>query len=192
MAPGTALIVFTVAVAALEDKPPRLVRFVEPENPAEERAAGTSAIVKLALEVGAEGRVTGVSVLESGGQRFDAAAIVAARQLVYEPAEQAGRTVASHTTIEYGFSLESYRITERIALSGRVIDRATREPISDLTVSVPALGLAVPTDENGRFVLTDIPPGRYAVELSGPVRQVTRFVEAITAAEARVVRYFVD
>src|SRR5215471_12518078 len=130
MAPGTALIVFTIAAAALDDKPARLVRFVEPAYPADERAAGPAAIVKLPLDVGADGRVPGVSVLESGGPRFDAAASAAARQLVYEPAEQAGRTVASHTTIEYGFSLESYRITERIALSGRVIDRATREPIS--------------------------------------------------------------
>ncbi|MGD0525099.1 MAG: energy transducer TonB, partial [Polyangiaceae bacterium] len=81
-------------------KPPKLVRFVEAEIPAGE---ARSADVVLAITVGADGAVRDASVLESGGARFDAAAIGAARRFGFEPAEVNGRPAAVKIRYRYSF-----------------------------------------------------------------------------------------
>ncbi|MBX3213119.1 MAG: TonB family protein [Labilithrix sp.] len=62
-------------------KMPRLVRFVEAEYPAAKKQSGVSASVVLTIEIGATGKVTNVTVAESAGPDFDAAAAAAARWL---------------------------------------------------------------------------------------------------------------
>ncbi|MEW5931766.1 MAG: carboxypeptidase regulatory-like domain-containing protein [Gemmatimonadota bacterium] len=47
----------------------------------------------------------------------------------------------------------------RITVRGEVRDVSTGAPLRDAVVALPALGRTVPTDEQGRFVLREIPAG---------------------------------
>ncbi len=69
-------------------KAPVLVHPVQPQFPAGEERGAT---VVLAITIGVDGAVEDASVLQSGGPRFDAATLAAARQLVFTPAEVNGR-----------------------------------------------------------------------------------------------------
>ncbi|HSO40751.1 MAG TPA: energy transducer TonB, partial [Labilithrix sp.] len=83
-------------------KLPRLTRFVEAESPRAEAAT-----VILTIEISATGVVTNVAVAESGGPDFDAAAVAAARQFVFEPAEVDDRPAPSKVTYRYAFVLKA-------------------------------------------------------------------------------------
>jgi len=82
-------------------KLPRLTRFVEAESPRPQAAA-----VVLTLDLSATGAVTKVVVAESGGADFDAAAVAAASQFVFEPAEVDDRAAPSRVTYRYAFVLK--------------------------------------------------------------------------------------
>ena len=70
---------------------PRIVRAADAEFP---RGETRAAQVTLAITVGVDGNVRDVAVLQSGGARFDAAAVEAARRFVFAPAEVNGRPAA--------------------------------------------------------------------------------------------------
>lgn len=84
-------------------KMPRLVRFVEAEYPAAKKRAGVSASVVLTIEIGATGKVTNVSVAESAGADFDAAAVAAAAGFEFEPAEVDDKPAPAKITYRYDF-----------------------------------------------------------------------------------------
>ncbi|HEY5241970.1 MAG TPA: TonB family protein, partial [Polyangiaceae bacterium] len=85
-------------------KAPKLVRFVEAELPRDEHR---SAEVVLAITIGADGVVRDVSVLQSGGADFDAAAMGAAHRFVFVPAEVNGRPAAVKIRYAYSFRIPS-------------------------------------------------------------------------------------
>src|SRR4051812_35750581 len=64
-------------------RPPELLKFVEAPYPEAERASGKSAAVVLQLTISATGTVDDVTVNESAGPAFDAAALAAAKQFVF-------------------------------------------------------------------------------------------------------------
>ena len=82
-------------------KAPVLVHPVQPELPAGEERGAT---VVLAITIGVDGAVQDASVLQSGGPRFDAATLAAARRLVFTPAEVNGRPTAVKIRYAYTFS----------------------------------------------------------------------------------------
>lgn len=84
-------------------KMPKLVVFVDAEYPPEKKAQGVGAQVLLTLDIDAVGRVTSVTVAESAAPDFDAAAIAAAKRLVFEPAEVDDRPAPSKITFRYTF-----------------------------------------------------------------------------------------
>jgi hypothetical protein len=51
-------------------------------------------------------------------------------------------------------------------IHGLVIEHGRGRPIPDVTVTLSPGGLSATTSENGRFVLRDIPPGRYEMRLA--------------------------
>mgnify|MGYP001109711689 CR=1 FL=1 len=84
-------------------KMPRLVRFVEAEYPPDEKAAGVTASVVLTIEIAATGKVTNVTVARSAGADFDEAAVRAASQFEFEPAEVDDKPAPSKITYRYDF-----------------------------------------------------------------------------------------
>ena len=68
--------------------PPKLVRATQPVYPPAKLTSGENASVALVLTLDETGRVTDVAVATSGGQDFDEAAIAAARDLKFDPAQR--------------------------------------------------------------------------------------------------------
>src|SRR5262249_9175829 len=67
-------------------RPPRLIHFVDAAYPEAARAQGREADVILELDVSVQGAVTAARPSACAGEEFDAPALVAARQLTFEPA----------------------------------------------------------------------------------------------------------
>ena len=72
-------------------KAPAVTKNVEPEYPAEAFAAGLSGDVTLALDLDVAGRVADATVTKGAGHGFDEAAVAAARQMEFSPAEVDGK-----------------------------------------------------------------------------------------------------
>jgi TonB family protein len=168
VAPGTA---FGQGAAPVErarrpelTKSPALVKFVEAAYPESEKAAGKSAAVVLQLAISDTGTVADVQVKESGGPAFDDAAIAAARQFLFTPAEIDGRPAPIRILYEYEFVLKP-EVPTTGAFEGIVRDGATRAPLAGVRVEVSDAGSAV-TDEQGHFALDRIVPGNHRVVLS--------------------------
>jgi len=84
---------------------PRFAHKVEPEYPQEMRSLGKEATVKLELLIDRNGKVRKVTVLNSGGAAFDAAATKAMLQSSFVPGNIEGESVAVRMRIPIKFSL---------------------------------------------------------------------------------------
>jgi len=81
-----------------------------PAYPEASRRRGQEGTVQLELSVDANGRVTGVRVVESSGfNALDAAALEAVREWRFRPAERAGMPMAGILTMAVHFRLENHR-----------------------------------------------------------------------------------
>jgi len=80
-------------------KPPAIKKKVEPVYPSEALDAGVGGDVTLAIDIAADGHVTAAAVKASGGHGFDEAAVAAAREMEFVPAEVDGKPAAIR--IEY-------------------------------------------------------------------------------------------
>lgn len=88
------------------DKAPKPKRIVNPEYPTFARNAGIEGTIILKITVDENGRVISVKVLKSAAQGiFDAAAIKAAQQWIFDPAEQSGNPVKATITVPLEFVL---------------------------------------------------------------------------------------
>ena len=154
------------AVAHKLTRPPRLTHFVEAPFPESEKAAAHGATVVLELGITASGTVSDAAVKESAGAAFDQAALEAARQFVFEPAEIDGKPGPIRLLYRYEFVLKVEAPTTAI-LAGQVRDRRTKRPLPGVVVEVEGAGRAI-TDADGRFRFDGIAPGPHAVNLSGP------------------------
>lgn len=150
--------------------------------------AGTGAPIGGAIVV-----IDGVSRVEGRtGEKgyFEARTLLAGAYTVsasarnYEPAE---------TRVEIGAEERgSVRLAlnpQPGAISGRVLDRASAQPIPGARVFIDSTRLerAATTDREGVFVLGDIPPGPYTVcaEMEGYARQ-TRLAEVVPGEHATI------
>ena len=89
-------------------KLPKQTKFVEAEYPKEAVAKGIETDVILLLDINAEGKVDSVAIAEPvnpAGMGFDEAAMVAAQQFEFEPAEMGGKKIAVQITYKYKFKL---------------------------------------------------------------------------------------
>ncbi|MEJ7603351.1 MAG: energy transducer TonB, partial [Kofleriaceae bacterium] len=89
-------------------RPPKLLQAVAPEYPKAALDAGKTAKVKVRIQIDATGIVTKVEVLEKVGDGFDEAAVAAAMQYVFEPAEIDGKpgAIGVETTINFVIELQ--------------------------------------------------------------------------------------
>jgi len=175
-------------------KPPRLIHFVPAEYPKDKHDAGITARVLLSIEIGEDGKVGNVEVLEGAGPDFDQAAVAAARQFEFTPAEAGGQPIPVKITYRYDFTIVTKMVSvgPQVNFEGIVLDRFKKQPLPSVSVKIQSLDLTVKTDENGAFAFTDLPPGTYKVEIRHPRLVTVLTEETIRAGQKRTMKYFVE
>ena len=172
--------------------PPRLVKFVEAEFPPSEAKAGRGATVVLQIAITATGSVADVSVQESAGPPFDAPALAAARQFVFEPAVVDGKPIPVKIAYRYVFKFEEKMVQKTTAdFAGIVRDRRSKQPMADVRVALDT-GQQALTDDQGRFAVPDVLPGEHTVTLSGEKLATVGTTETFEVAKRIDAIYEVD
>jgi TonB family protein len=173
-------------------KPPKLAHFVDAVRPpgTEDR----SAVVVLAIDITDTGQVGDVRVTQSAGAELDAAALAAARQFVFEPAEIDGQPGPVTITYSYKFTVEEKVVSlgPQINFEGLVVERFKKTPIAGVKIVVKDVGVEALTDEHGAFAFTDLPVGTHPIELSGTGLITVTTEEEIQAKQKRTVKYFAE
>ncbi len=188
------------------DKLPVLQTFVAAPYPEQAKAEGLEATVVLLIDIDAEGQVEGVAVLEPGppGYGFDEAAVAAAQQFVFEPAEAGGVAVPVQLTYRYRFILETPPAevapppppVENFA--GLLLERGTRTPLPGVRVTVfrgegeEARGFEAFSDRDGRFAFFDLEPGAWRVLAEPDGFFPLRTSEELVAGEKTEATYFIE
>lgn len=167
-------------------KQPQLLQAMAPDYPPAALAAGKAADVKVRIKIDATGIVTSVDVVTPVGDGFDEAAIAAAMQYVFEPAEIDG--VPAPITVEtvIHFVIEQTEEPEPppppptaeqsdnppghagnmklpVTIEGVVVERGTRRKLAGVIVSIAELGLDAVTDERGEFFFHGVGQGKYQI-----------------------------
>jgi TonB family protein len=160
------------APTAVLTRAPAIVTFVEAAYPAEAEQAGLQGVVKLQVDLGEDGKVTAVSVLEPAGHGFDEAALAAVKQFLFSPAEIDGKPAAVRITYNYRFLLKAPPPRPEVAqapqqgpvnFSGQLRERGSRKVLAGVELALPDLGLRTITDAQGRFELREVPVGEVQV-----------------------------
>jgi TonB family protein len=172
-------------------KAPKLIQAQAPEYPPAALAAGKQAKVKVRIHIDATGIVTSVEVLAKVGDGFDEAAVAAAMQYVFDPAEIDGKpgAIAVETTINFVIEQQAEpepppappppqthegppnhagSMKAAVTLQGVVVERGTRKKLAGVIVSIygeqgAELGIDVVTGEAGDFYFHGVPPGKYTI-----------------------------
>ena len=139
-------------------KPPVLTKQVPPEYPAAQLDGGVGADVVLQIDIGADGKVMKVVVTQSAGEDFDNAAVTAAQQLEFQPAEYDGKPIPVRIQYTSHFFAPVPEVVEPppdagpanvVNFSGTLSAAGTREPIAG-------------AQEHGEVALLQRRAGRYA------------------------------
>lgn len=195
-------------------KNPELITFVDAPYPPEAQAAGLEALVTLEIEIDAEGKVTNVTVVTPVGNGFDEAAIAAAQQFVFSPAEDVTGAVPVIIQFDYGFvfkAVEPPVTAERpeeqpVNVAGTLREMGSRKLLTHVAVTVIAPPEATDqqkqaanaaattgawtteTDDVGAFSLRGIPDGTWTLRASDPGLGTVTEVIALTTGVAVDVR----
>ncbi|MEM7138502.1 MAG: TonB family protein [Myxococcota bacterium] len=176
--------------------PPKLIRFVEATRPAsdDEDVEPEEVSVELLLTIDKEGAVTEASVAKSGGEAYDAAALAAVRQFLFEPARQDWEPVAARIRYRYVFELKRPEVAlDQGWLKGAVLLAENGRPAGRVGIEVlnedGLLIRELVTDGDGSFVVTDLKPGKYRVDVLGGEFGDLRADETIGAGEVTEVIY---
>ncbi len=173
-------------------KAPVLLQAVAPEYPPAALAAGKQAQVPVRISIDADGVVTRVEVITAQGDGFDQAAVAAAMQYVFDPAEIDGKPgpITVETTIHFvieqveeppppppdggggsgatdpaaeGPPSRGGDVRLPVSIEGEVVERGTRSKLAGVIVSVAELGVDAVTDDRGRFYFHGLAPGPYTI-----------------------------
>jgi TonB family protein len=90
---------------ALVNKPPRLIKRVEPEYTEHARAAGIQGTVMLRAQLDEKGQLSAFSISRGLGYGLDENAIRCAQQWKFEPSTRNGVPIAVHIVLEVNFRL---------------------------------------------------------------------------------------
>lgn len=188
------LLVALPALAQSQPKLPELLKQVDPVYPASMLDAGTPADVVMEIDIGVDGKVMNVNVVQSGGADFDEAAVTAAKQLEFTPAIFDG--VPTPVRIQYTSHFLSQRVEVPVEpdagvpvvnVSGTLLTAGTREPVGAGIVSVGERTADVTAD--GHFEFFDVPPGDVEVKVVAPGFEPFTSTETVVAGERTEVRY---
>jgi TonB family protein len=187
-------------------QPPVLQQFIEADYPPEAKEKKLEGSVILQLEISAEGKVTGVTVLNPAGNGFDEAATAAARKFVFQPALRDGKPIASKIPFKYTFSLKPAETpgdkpgekppeqkVKRAILRGGIQIGNSKEPLQGARVKVTAASGGAPTElttgADGSWELPEPPPGKYRVVVEAAGYQPLDVEEEVEAGQATEVIY---
>jgi TonB family protein len=186
-------------VASEEEKkplitPPKLIRFVEAAYPETEGDEPIEAVVELDIVVGKDGLVTEASVARSAGEGFDAAALAAARQFVFEPARKDWEPIAARVRYRYVFELEEPPEEMTTGwLSGAVLLAEDDSPAGTVTIEIlnerNELVREIVSGPAGTFAATDLEPGKYEVNVLGAEYGNLEVEEEVVAGQVTQVIY---
>ncbi|HEY5282970.1 MAG TPA: TonB-dependent receptor, partial [Polyangia bacterium] len=162
--------------------------------PKDKHDAGITAHVVLSIEIGDDGKVGNVEVVEGAGEDFDRAAVAAARQFVFTPAESGGQPIPVKITYRYEFTIVTKMVSvgPQVNFDGVILDRFKKLPLAGVVVKIRDLDLATKTDEDGAFAFTDLAPGTYKVEIRHPRLVTVLTDETIRPGQKRTMKYFVE
>ena len=176
-------------------KPPKLVTFVPAVYPKEKHDAHLTGSVLLSIEIGDDGKVGEVEVVKGAAPDFDAAAVAAAKQFVFEPAEIDHQPAPVKITYRYDFTIveQIVKAGPQINFDGVVLERLSKKPLPRVSVKITDLeGAAAVTDADGRFAFTDVPVGTHKMQLSHPKLITVITEETIAVGKRRTVKYLVE
>jgi TonB family protein len=179
--------------APVVTKPPKLSHFVEAEYPPDKKAANVTASVLLTIEIGADGKVGNVAVAQSGGADFDAAAIDAVKQFVFEPAEVDGKPAPVKIDYRYKFEVKTQivKLGPQVNFEGVVLERFTKKPMAGVKIRIKDTEAEAITDDKGHFEFVDLPLGMHKVELSGQKLVTVATEEELQKDQKKTVKYYV-
>ena len=155
--------------------PPKLIKFVEAVYPEQAVTEGKTAAVKLLFDIGVDGKTSNITVVESGGEAFDLAAIAAAEQFLFSPAEIDSKPVPVRISYLYTFTLKTEKATPSeqqqtdeekepvLSLTGKVMAKGSTRPLGGVGIEIPALDLRDITNADGEFQFFNLPPGKIAL-----------------------------
>ncbi|MFZ5439463.1 MAG: TonB-dependent receptor domain-containing protein [Myxococcota bacterium] len=194
-----ALLVVLLALAAFAQSTPKmpvLVKQVDPVFPASLADAGVGGVVVMEIDIGADGKVMDVKVIGSAGPEFDEAAVAAAKQLEFTPAEFDGKPTPVRIQYSSQFVVQQQVVevpleqdagVPVVNLKGQLLAAGTREPIAGATIAV--LERTADSDGEGRFEFTDVPSGQVEVKVTAPGFEPYAATEEIKPGERTEVRY---
>lgn len=183
------------ALAQSQPKPPTLLKQVQPEYPASLADAGLpDTAVLLEIDIGIEGKVTKVRVVESAGPEFDEAAVVAAEQLEFTPAEYDGKPIPVRIQYRSHFAMQQQAVEVEpdagvpvVNFAGTLTTAGTREPVAGAQI---AIGERVAdSDDKGHFEFTDLPVGTVELIVTAPGIERFTSTEEVKAGERTEVKY---
>ncbi len=186
-------------------KDPALLDFVQAPYPPDAAALKLEGTVNLLIEIDAAGTVTLVEVLVPAGNGFDEAAVAAARQFRFSPAEDATGPVPVAIEFAYGFVLDAAAKAGAheqaqpvgdpaelpVNLQGTVVEMGTRRPLPDFLVRIDALNLESETDAQGRWQFRGLPPGSHTVRALHPGYDTLQKPVDVVAGEVTSARLWV-
>lgn len=163
---------------------------------------GESARVKVTLELDLDeqGHVTHVEVKQSGGEKFDRAAIAAVSQWEFEPARTDGSPIPSQVMLDLTFTPPKI-VRKEVppppvtpgALTGIVLLRGSRSPVAGGRV-ILVLGdrsYMGEIGDDGHFRV-EAPPGKYHVIANGPKAKRFETDETLEPGETVTVKYWIE
>jgi TonB family protein len=160
---------------------PELTHFATAAYPASEQEQGRAATVVLQLTINKTGSVDDVKVAEGAGDAFDAAAVQAARQFVFRPAEIDHEPAAIRILYRYEFVLPP-KTPPTAIFAGAVRAAGSGKPVAGVHVTLDS-GQSAVTDPSGMFQLADVTPGAHAVTLESPELTAQRTEEVFEAGQ---------
>jgi TonB family protein len=176
-------------------KDPELLEYIQAPYPEKAKEEGLEGVVLLLIEIDEVGDVSFIEVLQSAGEEFDAAAIAAAWQFVFSPAEDANGPTPVQIEFEYGFVLDiqsvegaiediTQEIDYPVNLDGQVIEMGTKRPLKDFLIQAELSDgsiIETTTDTDGRYELKAFPAG--IVKISCVYPEYERTTQAIEVFE---------
>ena len=146
-------------------KNPELLEYVQAPYPEKAKEEGREGTVLLLIEIDEVGDVSYIEVLNSAGEEFDTAAVEAAWNFIFSPAEDANGPTPVQIEFEYGFVLDATSVEGAVEdetakeevvlpinLDGNLIEMGTKRPLAEFTITATASDGAVyetTTDSKG-------------------------------------------